>query len=370
MALAGALNPSRWLVWNPLRCRGFALPDQLVLMAKFVGLVAAGERLFPLFLPLWPVLDRVFTPQSFQILQSVVWWIAYGLLLFTRFVRTACLLLGGAWIVALLACQPCHSVAHTYVGCLLVILGCSSHASGLWLVRAQVVLLYAGATLNKALDPDWWNGRYFETLMVTRHQVPVYIAAASLFPPLTLSQIMGIATVLIQALLTACFLIPSLYAVGIATGVFFHGLMVALLNMTFGPFFLTILGSYLAFLRWPDHIAILEAPPWLLRCLGTLNVDGRYRMAGVSVRGARLTIECLGERMTSWPAFQRLVLYHPLTWMAMILPLMSPRLDGWLRNLTMLALILFLNPWLPRLARILREQFGAALRKQQGEVNS
>lgn len=59
--------------------------------------------------------------------------------------------------------MPCHSVAHTYVACLLIVIALSSHATGSRVVRAQVVLMHAGAALNKSFDPDWWNGRYFET---------------------------------------------------------------------------------------------------------------------------------------------------------------------------------------------------------------
>ncbi len=238
---------------QPLEYRDFALPEPLVLIAKLVALASLRETLFPLFLPFVPI-GRMLSPEQFDVLSRVLWWAGNLLLFFTDASRTACLLLGSLWISGLLACQPCHSVAHTYVGCLFLVLAAGDRRCGPRLVRAQLVILYAAAGLHKALDADWWNGRYFETLMMERHQVEIYSKAAALLPPMILSKLFGIAAVLTQLALAVLLAVPRWHAAGVATGVLFHGSMVILLGTTFGPFFVAILATYLAFVRLPERL--------------------------------------------------------------------------------------------------------------------
>ncbi len=342
--------PIRWLVWNPLRLRGFALPEQLVFIAKFAALAAAGEAVFPLFLPFFPAMEWIVSPEQFALLSAVAWWAGYLTLFFTRFVRFACLTLGAMWIAGLLACQPCHSVAHTYLGCVLFLIGCSSHTTGPRLLQAQVVILYAGAALNKGLDPDWWNGRYFETLMVEHHRVAVYMTVAEWLPPMLLSRAMGIATIALQCMLAVCFSHRAWHHLGIGVGVLFHGAMILLMQMTFGPFFLVLLASYVAFVKLPAELTILRAQRWLLAPLLQLDPDGRFRDATAGQAGG-MAVEPRGTLYSGWSAVQRLVLYQPLFWFLAILPLMSSRGGGMVRGLTIVGLILFLNPWLPKFWR-------------------
>lgn len=239
------------LTRSPLRLRGFEVPAELVLIAKLIALVSINQGGFPLFLPFFPIVEEVISPRTFALATLGLRWLGYVLLFFTPCVRVGSLLLGTIWLAGLLACQPCQSVAHTFLGCLFVVIACSSRATGARLVQAQVILLYAGAALNKGLDPDWWNGRYFETLLDEHHQVALYQNAAALLPDLWLARGLGMVTILTQALLVLLFLQPAWQKKGVLLGTFFHVGMVLVMQQTFGPFFLIVLASYLAFLTLP-----------------------------------------------------------------------------------------------------------------------
>ena len=191
-------------------------------------------------------------------------------------------------------------VAHTYVACLFIIIALSSRATGTWLLRAQVVILYAGAALNKTLDVDWWNGRYFDAFLVDHHANPVYLQAASMLPAGLLSTVMGILTIVTQWILVATFVRPSSTPVGIAIGLVFHGAMVVLLNNTFGPFMLALFATYVG-LGWSDRAA------------GTVT--------GGTGRTSR----------AAWLWHQPAFLFLLTTLMA------SAAFSGWLRNATMIA---------------------------------
>jgi hypothetical protein len=181
---------------NPLRLGGAAVPPELVLIARVlaVALVLLRVRPFPRHLPYLELLDRIGSERAFTTALYAAVAAGFLLLLFSRSVRFGCFLAGAAYLIGLLASRPQHSVAHTFVACVFLIIAMSSHTSGPRLFRAQVLLVYAGAVVNKALDVDWWNGRYFETFMIDRHAHALYTWAAAALPPMALSRFFGIAT--------------------------------------------------------------------------------------------------------------------------------------------------------------------------------
>jgi hypothetical protein len=255
-----------WRDVNPLRLRNAGLPPNLVAVARLMAVVLVwrGDSVFRINLPYVEFLDAVAPPAVFDLTLRAMAGAGYLLMIFSPFVRLGAGCTGTAYLVGLLACRPCHSVAHTYVACLLIVVALSSWTSRERLLRAQMVILYAGAALNKSLDPDWWNGRYFDALMIGRYDLDWYGRTAGMVPDGWLSIGMGASTVIIQWILAACLSFRRSTPAGIAIGVVFHGAMVVMLGNTFGPFFYALLISYLG-LGWRPAAAApdpaLDHPP-------------------------------------------------------------------------------------------------------------
>ena len=344
---------------NPLRCRGTTLPPGLLLVGRFLALalILRRDKPFGRHLPFLEFLDVLGSTEQFNMTLRYAADAGYLLLLFSPFVRLGCLLIGGAFLIGLLGCRPCLSVAHTYVACVFLILSMSNHLTGHRLFRIQVVIVYAGACLNKALDLDWWSGHYFETWLLVRHQHALYAALASLFPPMALSKFMGAATILTQLVLTLCFLRHPWFTVGISIGLMFHGIMMVFMNATFGPFFVAIIISFVAFLEWPERIDVSlgESSPHrvLKKFLSSTDFDGTYHFIDRPVHRDShhngLEIRVNGACHRSFAGLQRLLFFNPAILFATVLPLTVGYASGWVRNTTFVVLVLFFSPLLARL---------------------
>jgi len=303
----------RWSSLNPLRLETRGLPPALVMAARVMAaaLLLRGDSTFRVNLPYIELFDAL-PPDAFNLALRLSADAGYLLILFSPFVRAGAGLTGAAYLAGLLACRPCHSVAHTYVASMLVIIALSSRRSGTRLLRAQVVLLYAGAALNKTVDVDWWNGRYFTAFLVDHHANAIYMWTASLLPAGWLSAAMGILTIVTQWALAAAFLRPRWTPAGIAIAIVFHGTMVVLLDNTFGPFMLALFATYVG-LAWAD------------------GTDDRFRAAAD-----------LRDRI-AW-------LWHRPVFLFLLTALMTSSAGhGWLRNVTMLAASVSLLPLAARL---------------------
>jgi hypothetical protein len=239
---------------NPLRLTGRALPPSLVLVARLLAalVLLRGEPPFRPYLPYLEFLDLL-PPDVLGFVLRRAAEAGCLLAIFSPFVRIGAGLAGSAHLIGLLACRPCHSVAHTFVACVLLAVSLSSHATGARILRGQVVLLYAGAAIAKTLDPDWWNGRYFDALLIGRHQLEWYRELGSWFPDGWVSTAIGGATIVIQWVLAVCFLLPRMTAFAIALGVVFHATMAVMIGTTFGPFMGALAIVYLAFLPAPGY---------------------------------------------------------------------------------------------------------------------
>ncbi len=345
---------------NPLRCTDKSLPPVLVVVAKILALVLIirGDQPFELYLPYFEFIDSIAAPELFHLALRGMTYTGFVLLFFTPLLRSGCLLVGAAFLIGLLSCRPCLSVAHTYVAALFIILALSSNASGSRLLRLQVVMLYAGACLNKLRDADWWNGQYFETLMVTRHAHELYIATAALFPPMMLSTVMGIITIFVQLALSICFLRRSWYNTGIVLGLTFHGVMIILMNGTFGPFFMAIVISYLAFVEWPEQIQISsEGSVWkqrLQKALSAIDFDRLYHKVHQGGAGpSRLQITLNGRSYYGFAAFQLLVFYNPII-MAFAAFVLTESHFGVFRRFIVLFLLVFFSPLMTRFVEFIQ----------------
>jgi hypothetical protein len=312
---------------NPLRLGGAAVPPELVLIARALAVALILMHDWPVsrYLPYLELLDRVGSDQAFSAVLRAAVAAGFLLLLFSRSVRLGCFLAGAAYLIGLIADRPRHSVAHTFVACVFLIISMSSHASGARLFRAQVLLVYLGAIVNKALDADWWNGRYFETFMIHRHANALYTWAASSLPPMALSRVFGIATMAVQAAIVACLISRRFRVHGAVLGIFFHGTMTVMTGQTFGPFLYAILLSYLAFFPWPGRIRFSGGSNWthrwLERFLTWTDFDRRLELAGTAPAPKGMRVEMPGHRYDGGSALRALALGHPLFYFACVLGL-------------------------------------------------
>lgn len=345
---------------HPLRLRGHALPAALVLVARLLvlTLLVLKDLPFARHLPYWLWLDELGSAAQFHSVLLRVIAVAYALILFSPLVRTGCALAGATYLLSLLACRPCLSVAHTYVGCLFVMLALSSQFAGARLVRWQLIVLYAGAAANKLLDVDWWNGRYFDTLLADRHQLASYAKLAAFLPPLALAQFLGISTILIQLVLVVCFARRRWQRWGIWLGAVFHSVMVLWLNQTFGPFYLAILFSYLAFVTWPETIEVSAAhsrwADWLARGLSWLDFDQVYRfnLGPAAEAKPALAVTVNHVRQSGVVAALLLLFFQPLVYAVIVVVLAHYRFAGAWRSVTILLLLLALTVLLSTPSRV------------------
>lgn len=313
---------------NPLRCDGSVLPAELVVAAKALALLVLlrGEQPFRLFLPYPEIMDSLGSPWGVQVTLRLAVLAGCGLIWVTRYIRLGCFLAGAGFLLGLLSCRPCLSVAHTYLACVFLVLSLSSRSTGGSLLRAQIVILYLGASLNKALDADWWSGRYFDTAMIDRYADALYGWIAARLPERWFGGFVGASTILAQIAIAVCFLRRRWLAAGITLAALFHGVMVLWLRNSFGPFYATLLFSYLALVPWPERIETTLDPRGAAgTILRRLDLDSRIRFAarrraqglvvgiGESVhRGARAAAVLIGTQPLTYFVLAVLLAAWPL----------------------------------------------------------
>lgn len=257
MVLSRLAYGVRYFLTQPFRLHNTQLPSELLLIARLLAIVILllGHKPFPLGIPYLPFLGDipgdVWAQWSETIMLS-----GFVLLFFTPFVRIGCLLSGGIFILSLLGCRGCLSVAHTYVSFAFIIIGLSSHVSGKMLFKLQIVILYFGASINKMTVSGWWNGGYFEAMMFGRYQHEFYMSIAELFPQGLASTFMGIFVLFIEFALVVLLLRRRWYIFGIILGLFFHTSITFMMGSTFGPFWYAMLISYIAFVEFPKQVRV------------------------------------------------------------------------------------------------------------------
>jgi len=112
------------------------------------------------FLPFWQGLDSM--PLETNLLRGIVFGAFYGfagMLFFNWWPRFSALGAGVVLLWAIFASRLDYSNSRLFFGVFLILLGLQDGSAGMkWALRAQLVLVYGGAALNKLLDPDWRDG--------------------------------------------------------------------------------------------------------------------------------------------------------------------------------------------------------------------
>jgi hypothetical protein len=107
----------------------------------------------------------------------------------------------------------------------LLLIGLYHARTDLWPLRIQLAIVYGGASLNKALDPDWWNGRFLDTLMIDAMGMGWYASLASRFPEHTIGMVGGALAIATEAILCVSVLASRSGHFGVLLILGFHVVM-------------------------------------------------------------------------------------------------------------------------------------------------
>lgn len=249
--------------WNPLRCDGTSLPPGWLLAAKLLAFALfPGRRFLPLdppFLPFFSWLDAPFFASWLAPATAAAFYAAFACLMFNRLVQPACIVIATCLFVHIAGHRLDYANNAMFVGVFLLLVGLYSARTGLWPLRLQLALVYFGASLNKALDPDWWNGQFFDTLMIEALHLRWYEAAANMLPAHVLDTTMGALTIGVEAAIV----MGVLWRDGRTGVVLMLGFQVAMLVLTLGQLSTLFLYATLAvippFVESPGRVLVLSA---------------------------------------------------------------------------------------------------------------
>jgi predicted DCC family thiol-disulfide oxidoreductase YuxK len=343
--MAGNLKPYVGWARNLLRLDGTELPPPMLLAAKLavvcLVLRMTWRDLPNPFLPFVPAFDYFrHTPFGWGLKAAVL--IGSAAVLFNYRVRAACLLIGSAFLVGILASRPYFENNIMYLGCLLFLLGLYEPRTGPWLIRAQIIVVFFAAALNKLLDANWRSGEFFDYWASVYVNKSFYFRLGSWLPEMLLARTMSWMTIFIEF--------------GIALGLLFRrsrvwaiwlGLLLAtgqnfLTERTFGVFFYVMPISYLTFVAWPRSKGIVLYDgdcgfcTRVRRLMERFDIEGLFSwkpfqfaddLHGISEDALRqrLYVVVENKNYSGFAAFKIMALYNPLTYFVLLLPLLLPQ---------------------------------------------
>ena len=344
------VGPHRVTNWNPLRCGGTALPTPLLLMAKVVAVafLLGVDRVMPApFLPFLGPLDYFAGSTAFALVLQAIFTVSALLLIFNRWPRASALVMGLAVLTAVVSSKSYYGNNKLFAGSLLFLIGLYHPRTGPWLLRLQLVILYFGAGLNKALDPDWHSGQFFHNWVANRLEQPIYLWANQFFPPLVLGKLMCWFTIVAELGFAGVFLaLPRAWPVAIWGSLLFHASLLELTGSTFNMFFYAMEAAVLAFVAWPRELIVIfdgdcgicnrirvrltqfdfeGAFSW--RPLQS-GIGNRFNIPSAALE-ERLHLAADGRISSGFRACKLILLYSPAFYLAVTLLLAAPGTAAW-----------------------------------------
>jgi hypothetical protein len=218
--------------WNPFRCDSTPLPPAWLLAAKLLAFyLVLGFPFFgsgTAFLPFWALFDAPFWEPWLPWMLWGVFHLAALSLFLNRWVRISAIALGACLFLHIAAHRLDYSNNRIFFATFLILLGLYDSKLKEWPLRIQFALIYGGAAINKALEADWWNGRFFDTLMLDAFAMDWYEKLVSQFTNLPVGRVFGMATILTEASICAAILFSRGGRLGVLLILGFHiAMMVA-----------------------------------------------------------------------------------------------------------------------------------------------
>lgn len=353
--------------WNPLRCSGTALPVPLLLMAKIVAIsyMLGLDRVMPApFLPFVAQLDAFADSPRFALALQIVFYASGLLLIFNRWPRASAFAMGCAALTAVVASKAYYGNNKLFAGSVLLLTGLYHPRTGPWLLRAQLVIVYFGAGLNKVLDPDWHSGQFFDNWAGARLAQPVYLWANQFFPPLVLGKIMCWSAFVTELGLAVAFLIPRAWPVAIWVSLLFHASLLEFTGTTFNMFFYAMEAAVLPFVIWPRELIVIFDGDCgicnrIREAMARIDFDRAFTwkqlQSGIGDRFGiaraaleeRLHLAADGRVSSGFRACKLILLYHPAFYLIVTMLLAAPANAAWAswwRRIVVALLLAFFFP--------------------------
>lgn len=329
----------RTVTWNPLSCAGTALAPNVLLMAKLIALallLTNHVRLLPdPFLPFLPGLDRVDGAIFRQTLQ-IVFVVSALSLLFNRWPRISCLLLGGSMLLGVLASRAYYGNNKTFCALMLILAGLQARNAEPTLLRWQVALVYFGAGLNKVLDADWQSGQFFDHWAGERLKQPLFLWLDPLLPPLLLGKILCWTTMVLEFGAAVMLFRKRWNRWGACFSIVLQAGILMFTGSTFTMFFYGMQSAMLVFLPWPQRplTVIWDGDcgfcGFCKRWISRFDRDGvlawwpfqsgKGREHGIRDEAAMERLQLVtasGSVLDGFHAVRRMMVYLPAVWMTL-----------------------------------------------------
>ena len=319
--------------WNPLKCAGTDLPMNLTILVKalaIVLLITNHARILPdPWLPFVPGIDLL-PPVLFQKALQVVLVVGSLAIVFNRRVRLSSLIVGSTMLLAVVSSKAYYGNNRTFCGLMFLLAGLYQ-PGGPHFLRWQLALTYFGAGLNKALDPDWQSGVFFENWAVHVLRDPAYIAADSVLPALGLGKIMCWGTTVTELGSVPLLVVPRLHFWGNLANILFQSGLLLFTGSTFSLFFYGMTAASLSFVTWPHApVAVLYDPASQLalrarRLLEAWDLDQLFRWTPQTAYRAALDVRDIGDQSAvqllvgdkiyrGFQALRMIILFNPVTY--------------------------------------------------------
>lgn len=243
---------------NPLTLPASSLPGPLLLMARLVVLVLLLQGYAIASMPLRGVpflafLENVGSEAGWRRALIGLFLAGAPLVIFNLRPRLGCLLVGASLILGTLINSAGYASSRLFPGCLLLLTSLQDGSTAArFALRAQIFLLYVGATLSKVFEADWWSGQYFEFWLREKLGIAWYARAADALPAMSLSIGMGVATIIMELAICVALLRRAWWPAALAVAVVFHVGAFLVSGQDFGVFLYVSILSFMVFA--PDDL--------------------------------------------------------------------------------------------------------------------
>lgn len=299
------------------------MPLNLTIMVKVLAIVVLlvnHVRILPdPWLPFIPGIDRI-PPLLFQRALQTIFVLSAIAIVFNRRVRLASLMLGSTMLLAVVSSKAYYGNNKTFCGLMFFLVGLHK-PGGPNFIKWQLAITYFGAGLNKALDPDWHSGVFFQNWAVNRLHHPWYIALDSKLPPMLLAKWMCWSTAVTELATVPCLLIPSLQYWAVLANIFFQSSLLLFTGTTFTLFFYSMTAASFSFFSWPaEPVPVFydvenAVTQRVKSFFSAWDLDGLFRWEARQANHQGSLALLLGDRMyCGFRAVRMILLLNPVTY--------------------------------------------------------
>lgn len=295
------------------------MQPNILLMCKMLFVLLVLNGFYPMmndpFIPFIIWLDHFNNyPELFKY-SLRIGFIVFGILLFINIKpKLSSLVLGLIIVLTLISSKTLFRNHIFIVGCILILAGLSGNKGLPWLIILQISLLYFGASLNKALQTDWWTGQFINNWLGVAVENPIYLFFSELLPTLWFAKILSWSAMFVELIIAVTLLSNKWRKTGIWLIIIFHFTMFTMLGTRFGHFVQDIFIVLMTFLVWPkEKVTIkynIKELGFFRKIIRFLDWDKLYIwQKGSSSEIKDIEIDNIGKSKKSANPFLLLLLY-------------------------------------------------------------